>query len=103
RGRHTRLSRVWSADVCSADLVVEASGVAGDQTLTIGAPTFTATAVDGVTTSTAYTLALVGGTATGLETTVGNHAITLHVDSETRLEERRVGRECSERNKTDSS
>ncbi|MDN5005322.1 DUF5801 repeats-in-toxin domain-containing protein, partial [Bradyrhizobium sp. GCM10027634] len=65
--------------------VVEASGALGDQTLTIGAPTFTAIGADGVTTTTSYALSLVGPTATGIVTTDGNHPITLHFDSATQI------------------
>src|SRR5882724_1751993 len=65
--------------------VVEASGVVGDQVATITAPTFTASAVDGVTTTVGYTLSLVGSTATGIVTTAGNHPITLHLDSPTQI------------------
>ena len=59
--------------------VVEASDVGGSDTVTITAPTFDASAVDGFTSDVSYALALSGGTATGLQTTVGNHAITLNV------------------------
>src|SRR6476660_4752226 len=63
--------------------VVEASGIGG--TATIPAPAFTATAVDGFTTDTSYKLALVGPTASGLQTTDGNHAITLVADSDSQI------------------
>src|SRR6266436_967892 len=65
--------------------VVEASGVAGHFVATITPPTFTASAVDGVTTTIDYTLALAGAAATGLMTTDGNHLITLVVDSPTQI------------------
>ena len=65
--------------------VVEDSGVAGQQTVTITAPTFTASAVDGYSSSVSYGLALNGGPATGLMTTAGNHAITLVADSATQV------------------
>ncbi|MBR1280147.1 DUF5801 repeats-in-toxin domain-containing protein [Bradyrhizobium sp. AUGA SZCCT0283] len=65
--------------------VVEASGVLGHSVVTITPPTFTASAVDGFTTSIDYTLALAGGTVTNLLTTAGNHPITLVVDSTTQI------------------
>src|SRR6185369_5662826 len=53
---------------------------------TITAPLFTANAVDGVTTATSYALALAtASTNSGLQTTVGNHAITLVVDSSSQI------------------
>ncbi len=68
----------------SALSVVEASGAGGSQTVQITAPTYTASAVDGYTDSVSYALSTVEGAATGLQTTNGNYAITLHqVDANT--------------------
>ncbi|MBK5571247.1 DUF5801 repeats-in-toxin domain-containing protein, partial [Ensifer sp. SSB1] len=61
--------------------VVEASGVAGHAQATITPPTFDSSAVDGKTSNVTYALSLAGGTATGLQTTDGNHPITLVADS----------------------
>ena len=74
-----------TAPTVGAPEVVEASGVGGQATATITPPTFTASAVDGFTTDVSNALALVGGTATGLLTTAGNHPITLVVDSPTQI------------------
>jgi hypothetical protein len=74
-----------TAPTVGAAEVVEASGVGGHSQVTITAPTFTATAVDGFTTDTSYKLALVGPTASGLQTTDGNHAITLVADSNSQI------------------
>ncbi|MBB4372463.1 hypothetical protein GGD63_005271 [Bradyrhizobium sp. cir1] len=76
---------ITAAPVVGAAEVVEASGAGGQSQATITPPTFTASAVDGYTTDVSYELALAGGTATGLQTTVGNHAITLVVDSATQI------------------
>ncbi|PBB21709.1 DUF5801 repeats-in-toxin domain-containing protein [Mesorhizobium sp. WSM4313] len=76
---------ITAAPVVGAAEVVEASGVAGQSQATITPPTFNASAVDGYTTNVTYALALAGGTATGLLTTVGNHAITLVADSATQI------------------
>ena len=65
----------------AAAAVAEASGVGGQSQVSITAPAFTASAVDGVTSSVGYALGLVGPTATALQTTVGNKAISLVVDS----------------------
>ncbi|RVA22276.1 hypothetical protein EN933_39490, partial [Mesorhizobium sp. M7A.F.Ca.US.001.01.1.1] len=76
---------ITAAPVVGAAEVVEASGAGGHSQATITPPTFTASAVDGVTTNVTYALALAGGAATGLLTTEGNHAITLVVDSATQV------------------
>ncbi|MBZ9882697.1 DUF5801 domain-containing protein [Mesorhizobium sp. CA10] len=76
---------ITAAPVVGAAEVVEASGVAGQSQAAITPPTFNASAVDGYTTNVTYALALAGGTATGLLTTVGNHAITLVADSATQI------------------
>ncbi|RWD95270.1 DUF5801 repeats-in-toxin domain-containing protein, partial [Mesorhizobium sp.] len=76
---------ITAAPVVSAAEVVEASGAAGQSQATITPPTFNASAVDGYTTNVTYVLALPGGTATGLLTTVGNHPITLVADSATQI------------------
>ena len=68
-----------------AAVTVEASGTGGKGQATITAPTVTAGAVDGYTTDVTYALALVGGTATGLTTTVDNHPITLVADSASQI------------------
>jgi hypothetical protein len=64
--------------------VVEASGVGGQSQATITPPTFTASAVDGFTTTVSHALALAPG-ATGLLTTDGNHPITLVADSASQI------------------
>ncbi|HET6159247.1 MAG TPA: DUF5801 repeats-in-toxin domain-containing protein [Dongiaceae bacterium] len=71
--------------VIGALSVVEASNAGGSQTVTITPPTFNATAVDGFTSSVSFALALSGPIATGLLTTIGNHPITLVVDSATQI------------------
>ncbi|WP_192255968.1 DUF5801 repeats-in-toxin domain-containing protein [Mesorhizobium caraganae] len=76
---------ITAAPVVSAAEVVEASGAGGQSQATITPPTFNASAADGHTTNVTYALALVGGTATGLLTTVGNHPITLVADSATQI------------------
>ncbi|TIU27925.1 MAG: hypothetical protein E5W34_02870, partial [Mesorhizobium sp.] len=76
---------ITAAPVVGAAEVVEASGAAGQSQATITPPTFNASAVDGYTTNVTYVLALPGGTATGLLTTVGNHPITLVADSATQI------------------
>lgn len=76
---------ITAAPVVGAASVVEASGVAGQNQVSITAPTYNASAVDGVTPSVSYALALVGPTATGLQTTVGNHPITLVFVSATQI------------------
>ncbi|MBZ9891230.1 DUF5801 domain-containing protein, partial [Mesorhizobium sp. BR1-1-3] len=76
---------ITAAPVVGAAEVIEASGAGGHSQATITPPTFTASAVDGVTTNVTYALALAGGAATGLLTTEGNHAITLVVDSATQV------------------
>ncbi|RUW16711.1 DUF5801 repeats-in-toxin domain-containing protein, partial [Mesorhizobium sp. M1E.F.Ca.ET.041.01.1.1] len=76
---------ITAAPVVGAAEVVEASGAAGQSQATITPPTFNASAVDGYTTNVTYALALAGGTATGLLTTVGNHPITLVADSATQI------------------
>ena len=69
--------QITGAVTVAAAEVVEASGAGGQSQATITAPTYNASAVDGVTTNVTYALALAGSTATGLQTTVGNHPITL--------------------------
>ncbi|RUU46208.1 hypothetical protein EOC93_04495, partial [Mesorhizobium sp. M6A.T.Ce.TU.002.03.1.1] len=76
---------ITAAPTVGAAEVVEASGAGGQSQVTITPPTFTANAVDGFTTNVSYALALAGGTATGLLTTVGNHAITLVADSASQI------------------
>ncbi|RWP73498.1 DUF5801 repeats-in-toxin domain-containing protein [Mesorhizobium sp.] len=76
---------ITAAPTVGAAEVVEASGVGGQSQATITPPTFTASAVDGFTTNVTYALALAGGTATGLLTTAGNHAITLVADSASQI------------------
>ena len=76
---------ITAAPVVGAAAVTEASGAGGQNQVSITAPTFNASAVDGVTSNVAYALALVGPTATGLQTTVGNKAITLVADSATQI------------------
>jgi hypothetical protein len=68
-----------------AAAVGEATGAGGQSQVTITPPSITASAVDGSTTNTTYALGLVGGTATGLVTTAGNHAITLVADSASQI------------------
>ena len=68
-----------------AAVVTEASGAGGQNQVSITAPTFTASAVDGVTSSVTYALDLVGSSASGLVTTVGNRAITLVESSATQI------------------
>jgi hypothetical protein len=63
--------------------VTEASGAGGQATIT--PPTISASAVDGQTSTTTYALSLAGAAATGLQTTAGNHAITLVVDSASQI------------------
>jgi hypothetical protein len=71
------------APTLSALAVVEASGVGGQATATITAPTYTATAVDGSDGGVvSYALTLAGGTATGLVTTAGGFPITLSVSGD---------------------
>ncbi|WP_020157975.1 retention module-containing protein [Methylobacter marinus] len=75
---------ITSAPTVGALEVTEASLVAGQDSVTIGAPGYTAGALDGQTANTTYALALAGATGTGLQTTLGNHAITLEqVDANT--------------------
>jgi len=62
--------------------VTEASLADGQDSVTITAPTYTASAVDGYTDVVSYALALVDGAASGLMTTDGNHAITLVVSGD---------------------
>jgi T1SS-143 domain-containing protein len=62
--------------------VTEASLVGGQDSVTITAPTYTASAVDGYTDVVSYALALADGASSGLVTTVGNHAITLVVSGD---------------------
>ena len=76
---------VTAVPLVSAASVVEASGAGGQSQATITPPAFTASAVDGVTTSVAYALDLVGSSASGLVTTVGNRAITLVESSPTQI------------------
>ncbi len=76
---------ITAAPVVGAAEVVEASGVAGQNQVTITPPTFDSSAVDGKTTNVSYALALAGGAATGLTTTDGNHAITLVADSASQI------------------
>ena len=76
---------ITAAPVVGAAAMVEASGAGGQSQATITAPTFTASAVDGHTTAVTYALALAGGTATGLQTTAGNHAITLVANSASQI------------------
>jgi hypothetical protein len=76
---------ITAAPVVGALEVVEASNVAGQSQATITPPTYNASAVDGVTPSVAYALALIGSSATGLQTTVGNKAITLVADSASQI------------------
>jgi hypothetical protein len=76
---------ITAAPVVGAAAVVEASGVGGQSQATITPPTYTPSAVDGYDTNVGYTLALAGPTATGLQTTAGNHAITLVADSTTQI------------------
>ncbi len=76
---------ITAAPVVGAAVVVEASGVAGQDQATITPPTFNSSAVDGKTTNVSYALSLAGGAATGLTTTDGNHAITLVVDSASQI------------------
>ncbi|WDZ81894.1 DUF5801 repeats-in-toxin domain-containing protein (plasmid) [Ensifer adhaerens] len=79
------LLSITAAPVVAAAAVDEASGAGGQSQATITAPTFDASAVDGKTTSVDYALTLTGPTATGLQTTDGNHAITLVADSATSI------------------
>ena len=65
--------------------VVEASGAGGSQTLAITPPAYTASAVDGASTSISYTLEMSGSDVTGLKTTDGNHDIKLVSDSPTQI------------------
>ena len=65
--------------------VVEASMAGGQNQATITAPTFTASAVDGVTSNVTYALDLVGSTSSGLVTTLNNRAITLVESSPTQI------------------
>ena len=76
---------ITAAPVIGALEVVEASSVTGQSQATITPPTYNASAVDGVTPSVAYALALIGSSATGLQTTVGNKAITLVADSASQI------------------
>ncbi|UWU75277.1 DUF5801 domain-containing protein [Bradyrhizobium huanghuaihaiense] len=76
---------ITAAPTVGSATVIEASGVAGQNQATITPPTFTASAVDGYTTDVSYALGLAAGTATGLQTTDGNHAITLVADSATQI------------------
>jgi hypothetical protein len=75
---------ITAAPTVGAAAVGEASGAGGQNQVTITAPTFTAGAVDGYTSSTSYVLSL-AGTATGLVTTAGNLPITLVADSTTQI------------------
>ncbi|MGK7864898.1 beta strand repeat-containing protein [Falsiroseomonas sp. E2-1-a4] len=76
---------ITAATVVGAAEVVEASGALGEAQATITPPAYTASAVDGYTTNVTHALALAGATATGLQTTTGNHAITLVADSATQI------------------
>jgi hypothetical protein len=76
---------ITAVPVVGAAEVVEASGVGGQSQVSITPPTFTASAVDGVTSNVTYALDLVGPTASGLQTTVGNKPITLVEDSATSI------------------
>lgn len=68
---------ITAATAVATAAVVEASGAGGEATAAITPPSYTESAVDGYTTDVTYALALAGGTATGLQTTAGNHAISL--------------------------
>jgi len=70
-----------TAVAVAAAEVVEASAAGGKSQAAITAPTFTAGGADGTTSSTSYALALIGTSASGLQTTVGNKAITLVVEN----------------------
>ncbi|MBK5566968.1 MAG: hypothetical protein I8N66_10900 [Ensifer sp. SSB1] len=76
---------ITAAPVVGPAEVVEASGVGGHSQATITPPAFNSGAVDGKTTNVTYALTLTGPTATGLQTTDGNHAITLVADSATAI------------------
>ena len=76
---------ITAAVAVGAAAVIEASGAGGSNQATITPPTYSASAVDGSTPSVSYALGLVGGTATGLQTTVGNKAITLVADSTSQI------------------
>lgn len=73
--------QITAAPTVGALEVVEASNVTGQSQATITPPTYTATADDGTTPTVTYALGLIGSTATGLQTTAGNKAITLVADS----------------------
>src|SRR5690606_39851434 len=85
RRRHTRFSRDWSSDVCSSDLVGNV-GLAGHRT-TYGAP-FN------------RIHELQPGDRVVIETAAAYSVYV--VDSHTRSEERRVGKECRSRWSQDS-
>ncbi len=76
---------ITAVPLVGAAAVVEASGAGGQSQVSITAPAFSASAVDGVTSNVTYALSLVGPTATGLQTTAGNKAISLVVDSATSI------------------
>src|SRR5262249_44820981 len=76
---------ITAAPVVGAAEVVEASGAGGQRQATITPPTLPASAGGGFTANVSYALALAGGTATGLQTTVGNHPITLVADSASQI------------------
>lgn len=73
---------ITAAPVVGAAEVIEASGVGGQDEVTITSPAFNSSAVDGKTTNVSYALSLAGAPATGLLTTDGNHAIMLVADSD---------------------
>ncbi len=70
---------ITTAATVDALAVTEASLQTGQDSATITAPVFTASAVDGYSSSTSYALALAGTADSGLVTTDGNHPITLVV------------------------
>src|SRR2546430_2784905 len=85
RRRHTRFDCDWSSDVCSSDLVVDATNatltVTNAQLENVGDYTVTVRNAGGSVTSTNATLTLVGAPKIVA----------------TRSEERRVGKECRSR------
>ena len=76
---------VTAVPVVGSASVVEASMAGGQSQATITAPTFTANAVDGVTSNVTYALDLVGSSSSGLVTTLNNRAITLVESSSTQI------------------
>ena len=76
---------ITAAPVVGAAAVGEASGAGGQSQATITPPIFTASAVDGTTTGVSYALALAGASASGLQTTAGNHPITLVANSASQI------------------